>query len=165
MHVCSILFLESERLLTFHYQMLGSVDSKPAFLFDKALEPAIKAIVRKFPTVDTKSGSVRTSCRRLSDVSSSSFLSCGTKSFVSPTMHTYILFQIQIVVLSGFNCGPHGCCRVLIQCIMQSICPFKSLYTSFLAAGLAGVCTLQRQFNFNNLICTISIIAITNEDL
>ena len=40
--------------------MLGSVDSKPTFLFDKALEPTIKAIVRKFPTVDTKSGSVCT---------------------------------------------------------------------------------------------------------
>jgi len=40
--------------------MLGSVESKPSFLSDKALEPVIKAIVRKFPTVDTKSGSVCT---------------------------------------------------------------------------------------------------------
>lgn len=38
-------------------KMLGSVESKPSFLSDKSLEPAIKAIVRKFPTVDTKSGS------------------------------------------------------------------------------------------------------------
>ena len=38
--------------------MLGSPESKPAFLSDKNLEPVIKAIVKKFPTVDTKSSSV-----------------------------------------------------------------------------------------------------------
>ena len=38
--------------------MLGSPESKPAFLSDKALEPVIKNIVRKFPTVDAKSSSV-----------------------------------------------------------------------------------------------------------
>jgi len=38
--------------------MLGNPDSKPHFFSDKALEPTIKAIVRKFPLMDTKSSSV-----------------------------------------------------------------------------------------------------------
>lgn len=38
--------------------MLGSPESKPAFLSDKSLEPVIKNIIRKFPTIDTKSSSV-----------------------------------------------------------------------------------------------------------
>ncbi|KAK2193376.1 hypothetical protein NP493_13g01015 [Ridgeia piscesae] len=45
-------------------KMLGSVESKPSFLSDKALEPVIKAIVRKFPTVDTKSGSAQVTAIR-----------------------------------------------------------------------------------------------------
>ena len=38
--------------------MLGNPDSKPHFFSDKALEPTIKAIVKKFPLMDTKSSSV-----------------------------------------------------------------------------------------------------------
>lgn len=38
-------------------KMLGSPDSKPAFLSDKSLEPVIKNIVKKFPTIDAKSSS------------------------------------------------------------------------------------------------------------
>lgn len=35
------------------FQMLGNPDSKPSFFSDKALEPVIKSIVRKFPTVSS----------------------------------------------------------------------------------------------------------------
>lgn len=38
--------------------MLGNPESKPPFFSDKALEPVIKAIVKKFPSVDTKSNTV-----------------------------------------------------------------------------------------------------------
>ena len=38
--------------------MLGNPDSKPHFFSDKTLEPTIKAIVKKFPLMDTKSLSV-----------------------------------------------------------------------------------------------------------
>ncbi|ELU15795.1 hypothetical protein CAPTEDRAFT_228503 [Capitella teleta] len=38
-------------------KMLGSPESKPAFLSDKSLEPVIKNIIRKFPTIDAKSSS------------------------------------------------------------------------------------------------------------
>ena len=38
--------------------MLGSPESKPAFLSERNLEPIIKNIVRKFPVIDTRSNSV-----------------------------------------------------------------------------------------------------------
>ena len=38
--------------------MLGNPESKPPFFSDKSLEPVIKAIVKKFPSIDTKSNSV-----------------------------------------------------------------------------------------------------------
>jgi len=38
--------------------MLGNPDSKPHFFSDKALEPTIRGIVRRFPLMDTKSSSV-----------------------------------------------------------------------------------------------------------
>jgi len=38
--------------------MLGSPESKPAFLSERNIEPIIKNIVRKFPVIDTKSNSV-----------------------------------------------------------------------------------------------------------
>jgi NCK-associated protein 1 len=42
-------------------KMLGNPDSKPQFFSDKALEPVIKNIVRKFPALDTKSSSSQAS--------------------------------------------------------------------------------------------------------
>lgn len=41
--------------------MLGNPDSKPQFFSDKALEPVIKNIVRKFPAMDSKSSSNQSS--------------------------------------------------------------------------------------------------------
>jgi NCK-associated protein 1 len=38
-------------------KMLGNPESKPPFFSDKSLEPVIKAIVKKFPSIDTKSNS------------------------------------------------------------------------------------------------------------
>jgi hypothetical protein len=38
--------------------MLATADSKPAYLNDKTLEPVIKSLVKKFPTIETKSTAV-----------------------------------------------------------------------------------------------------------
>jgi NCK-associated protein 1 len=56
----TILKHRGEGMLTRIYnikKMLGNPDSKPQFFSDKALEPVIKNIVRKFPAMDSKSSS------------------------------------------------------------------------------------------------------------
>ena len=79
--------------------MLGSPESKPAFLSDKGLEPVIKTIVKKFPTIDTKSSNVCALIFLLTEYCLEHFifgiLQCKVQTI-------YLTLQLPVPILLGF---------------------------------------------------------------